>query len=274
MEKVCIVLRVYNRIEDLNYCVKIIRETWKLNHYHILLVSNGEKDGFLIPKSIVENCDEHLNLKENIGHFNGNSQLLLAGLKSIPANCSYTIILEADTWIFGDELINKYIAKLRVEKAVWASAQFYRYITNVATDFAIVDTSFIKANPAVFTFTGTPEYYIGEYLTLHKYKFIYINENMPVNLPKYIKKYPFAPTGRFFVFPRGKMVTHHIESLKGGMEEKKQHFNVVSDSNYFNLKKKVVKRVLKAKMIFWIMMSAVIPYKSWFIQSPKFYSGV
>lgn len=271
MDKVCILIRVYNRIDDLEHCINIIRDTWALNQYHIILVSNGENNGFNIPDSVIKKCDQYVNLNNNVGHFNGNSQLLLAGLNYIPTDCKYTVIVEADTWIYGDQLITKYIKKMADEKAVWASAQFYRYITNVATDFAIVDTSFIGANPEVFTFTGTPEYYIGEYLTLNQYKFIYIRENMPVNLPKYIRKYPFAPTGRFFVFPSGKMVTHHVESLKGGMEEKKLHFNVVADTDYFNLKKKVIKKAFKAKMIFWITLSALIPYKSWFIKTAKFY---
>ncbi|RYY08304.1 MAG: glycosyltransferase family 2 protein [Sphingobacteriaceae bacterium] len=271
MEKVCVLIRVYNRIEDLGYCINIIRDTWKLNNYYILLVSNGEDNGFIVPEWILDQCDEHISLNKNIGHFNGNSQLLLAGLKSIPADCSYTVILEADTWLYKDSIINTYTNKLKEKNAVWASAQFYRYITNAATDFAIIKTSFVKSHPEVFTFVGTPEYYIGEYLTKNKFKFIYIKENMPVNLPKYIRKYPYAPTGRFFVFPRAKMVTHHVENLVGGMDEKKLHFNVISGTDYFDLEKKVVKKAIRIKMKFWIMLSAIIPYKSWFVKTAKFY---
>ena len=106
---------------------------------------------------------------------------------------------------------------------------------NLATDFAIVKTSFVKEHPQVFTFNITPEYYVAQFLKNNGFKFIYIKENMPVNLPRYIRRYPFAPTGRFFVFPKGKMVTHHIESLKDGMNEKKIFFNMIAGKDYFEL---------------------------------------
>lgn len=271
MNRICVLLRVYNRVEDLKYCINIIRDTWKNNNFYIIVVSNGKKDGYVIDDNSIKKIDLLIEIENNVGHFNGNSQLLKAGLKHIPNNCNYTIILEADTWLYGDNIISSYISKLKAQNAVWASAQFYRYITNVATDFAIIKTSFIQSYPEVFTFSGTPEYYIGEYLTKNKHKFLYIKESMPVNLPKYIRKYPFAPTGRFFVFPQAKMVTHHIEVLMGGMDEKKLHFNAVADNNYFNIKLNISYKMLRAKMVFWIMLSALIPYKSWFIKSEKFY---
>jgi hypothetical protein len=41
---------------------------------------------------------------------------------------------------------------------------------------------------------------------------------MPVHVPSYVKyKYPYIPNikeGRFYVFPKSKTVTHHIEYLK------------------------------------------------------------
>lgn len=268
-KNVCILIRVYNRIEDLKYCVDIIRDTWVLNDYYLMIVFNGGEAGFTIDPSTVAKADKVISIKNNTGHFSGNSQLLLEGLPHIPSDCKFTVILEADTWLHGDELIDKYIAKLEVQDAVWASAQFFRYIQNLATDIAIVKTDFVKANPELFKFDQTPEYYVANYLEEHGRNFVYIKELMPVNLPRYIKRFPFAPTGRFFMFPAGKMVTHHIESLKRGMDEKKFYFNVVAGTPYFNVKPSASPALVRLLLKLSVALTVFIPYKSWFISRKK-----
>ena len=76
---------------------------------------------------------------------------------------------------------------------------------------------------------------------------------MPVLLPSYIKKYPFAPQGRFFIFPKSKMLTHHIELLKHGMEEKQAYFNLLSKSSFFSTPIKYSKlKLLQIKLMFAI----------------------
>jgi glycosyltransferase involved in cell wall biosynthesis len=267
--KVCVIIRVYNRVEDLKYCVDIIRDTWKSNDYYVVVVSNGEKDGYIISDDCKNKIDVFVNLTNNVGHFQGNSQLLLEGLKYIPEDCKFTIILEADTWLYGDALIEKYIEKLEKTNAVWASAQFFRYIENLATDIALVNSSFVKEHKKIFTFSGTPEYYVANYLNDNGFKYIYINENMPINMPRYMRKYPFAPTGRFFSFEKSKMVTHHIESLKGGMEEKKFYFNVVAKTKYFNCENNRSHKWIRMQMRIFAAFSYLLPYKSWFIKGKK-----
>ncbi|HLX55071.1 MAG TPA: hypothetical protein VKR58_14090, partial [Aquella sp.] len=119
---------MYNRIEDLKYCISIIKDTWKLNSYYILVVSNGREDGYILDEDSLNKIDHLIEIKNNIGHFKGNSQLLLEGLPYIPHDCEYTVLLEADTWLFSDKLINKYTSKLKEENSVWASAQFFSYV--------------------------------------------------------------------------------------------------------------------------------------------------
>jgi len=266
MNKVCVLIRVFNRTEDLKYCVRIIRDTWKLNDYYIMVVFNGREAGYAIDDETLHHTDLLLEIPNNIGHFSGNSQLLLEGLPRIPDECAYTVILEADTWLYGDELINRYITRMKAEKAVWASAQFFRYVLNLATDFAIVDTRFVKQHPQVFQFDRTPEYYVANYLKDNGQKFIYIRENMPVNLPRYVKKYPFAPTGRFFMFPEGRMVTHHVEALKKGMDEKKFYFNVVAGTRYFQVDDLRSPGLTRFLLGLSMALSALIPYKGWFVK--------
>ena len=266
MEKVCIIIRVYNRTEDLKYCVSIIRDTWKSHNYFVIVVANGRKDGYVINEDTAGRSDLLIETGNNIGHFTGNSQLLLAAVPHIPADCAFTIILEADTWFFGDDLVAKYIHQMKKENAIWASAQFFRYVLNLATDFAIIKTALIRKMPEVFAFSQTPEYYIGNFLMDRGLKFIYIKELMPVSLPRYARKYPFAPTGRFFVFPNGRMVSHHVEHLKNGMAEKKFYFNAVAGRRYFDVPDKYPSWLILAFLRLLSSLSVLMPYKSWFIK--------
>ncbi|MDF2431858.1 MAG: hypothetical protein JWP44_1489 [Mucilaginibacter sp.] len=267
MDKVCVLIRVYNRVEDLKYCLDIIRDTWKNFEYYIIVVTNGIGDGYMIDDDSRAKIDCLVQLENNVGHFNGNSQLLLAGLDSIPAECKYTVLLEADTWLYQDKLIKKYIGQLDAENAVWASAQFFRYILNLATDFAIVKTSIFKAHKNLFVFSKTPEYHVANYLVKNGLKFIYINENMPVSLPKYFRKYPYAYKGRFYTFEKSKMVTHHIEHLADGMEEKKYYFNLVTGVEYFKVNIDQSYTWTRFKIRLAIALSILLPYKSWFLKT-------
>jgi hypothetical protein len=269
MKRVCVLIRVYNRVEDLQYCINIIRDTWKRHHYFILVAFNGEEAGYAIPEETLPKIDLLLTINNNPGHFSGNSQLLLEGLPHIPEDCDYTLILEADTWLYGDGLIEKYIHQLRRENAVWASAQFFRYVLNLATDFALVDTAFVKTHLEVFRFKETPEYYIANFLTDNGFKFIYIHENMPVNLPRYVKRYPFAPTGRFFLFPKAKMVTHHIEALKNGMTEKQSDFNAVAQTRYFDIDARTSPGWTRFGLRLSMALSTLLPYSGWIIKRKK-----
>lgn len=266
MNKICVLIRVYSRVEDLKHCIDIIRDTWGTNEYFLIVVFNGEEDGYQIDNGTVDKIDLLLKIKNNIGHFSGNSQLLLEGLPHVPNDCDYTVILEADTWIYGDQLIGKYINVLKEKQAVWASAQFFRYVLNLATDFAIIKTDFLKSHTDIFKFNKTPEYYVGNYLEKNHFRFVYIKENMPINLPRYIRKYPFAPTGRFFIFPAGKMVTHHIESLKNGMSEKMFNFNMVANNRYFEIPEQQSIRATRFFLKMAVAFTALIPYKGWFIK--------
>lgn len=234
MKNICVLIRVYDRIDDLAYNLKIIRDTWVQNSYSIVVVFNGQQCGYKLPPIINVLADNILILGENAGHLKGNSQLLLEGLKHIQLSVfDYVIILEADTWLYTDQLISKYVGKLEASDAVWASARWYDRFYSLATDFAIIKSSYLKTNSAIFDFATYPECYVCNYLLNHGQKYIWIHENMNVQLPSYIRKFPFAPMGRFYAFPASKMVTHHIEQLKYGMRTKKRHFNIAAKCNYF-----------------------------------------
>jgi hypothetical protein len=271
-QTVCIIIRVYDRVADLELNLEIIKKTWLLNKYYIIISANGVKDGFALPDKVIKLSSKINIIGDNIGHLKGNSQLLLTALPYIPSSCKYTIILEADTWVFSDDLIEKYISLLDASEAVWASAKWYDKCFSLATDFAIIKTEFLYSYSDVFKFSKLPECYVANFLDKNNKKYLYIKENMPVLLPAYIKKYPYSFCGRFFVFPKSKTVTHHVEFLSGGIEEKKFFFNVVSRVHVFDhlyAKKKTSREFLKIKIAH--LFSYIFPRKSWFKKNIRLY---
>jgi len=274
--KIAVLIRVYDRIEDLKYNLQIISDTWKNNDYYIIVVSNGKNNGFDILPESLPLIDKLVILEENAGHRKGNSQLLMEGIKYIPDECNYTLILEADTWMFGDNIISKYTGYLNKSAAVWASADWYDKYYALATDFAIIKTDYIKQHPGIFDFELFPECHISNFLRDTEDGYIWIKENMPVHVPSYVKLgYPYVPNikeGRFYVFPKSKTATHHIEYLKGGMSQKKRYFNILADYDYFPEIKTGNKSWNRFKMNFWINLSKLFFKRSWY--SKKTYKEI
>ena len=275
--KVAILIRVYDRVEDLKHNLQIISDTWKENDYYTIVVSNGKSNGYEVTPDSLPLIDKMVTLEENAGHRRGNSQLLMEGIKYIPSDCKYTLILEADTWMYGDRIISKYTSLLdKSDFAVWASADWYDKYYALATDFAIIKTQYIIKNPGIFDFELFPECHISNFLRDTNAGYLWIKENMPVHVPSYVKyKYPYIPNikeGRFYVFPKSKIVTHHIEYLKGGMEQKKRYFNIIADYNYFTETRSNNKSWNRFKMKFWIGLSKLFVKRSWY--SGKTYKDI
>ncbi|MBS5795209.1 MAG: hypothetical protein KH100_00875 [Dysgonomonas mossii] len=275
--KVAILIRVYDRIEDLKHNLRIISDTWKENDYYTIVVSNGKNNGYEVTPDSLPLIDKLVILEENAGHRRGNSQLLMEGIKYIPSDCKYTLILEADTWMYGDRIISKYTSLLdKSDFAVWASADWYDKYYALATDFAIIKTQYIIKNSGIFDFELFPECHISNFLRDTNAGYLWIKENTPVHVPSYVKyKYPYIPNikeGRFYVFPKSKTVTHHIEYLKGGMEQKKRYFNIIANYDYFTETKSNNKSWNRFKMKFWIGLSKLLVKRSWY--SGKTYKDI
>lgn len=267
--KIAVLIRVYDRIEDLKYNLQIISDTWTENDYYIIVVSNGKRNGYDISPESMPFINKLVVLEENAGHRKGNSQLLMEGAKYIPDDCDFTLILEADTWMYKDTIISKYTELLSQKlDTVWASADWYDKYYALATDFAIIKTDYIKSNPRIFDFELFPECHIANFLRDTNARFIWITENMPVHVPSYVRYgYPHIQNireGRFYIFPKSRIVTHHIEYLKGGMDEKKKYFNVITNSEYFNQINSGNKAWARFKMNFWIGLSKCFVKRSWY----------
>lgn len=276
-EKICVIIRVYNRIQDIECNLEIIRKTWTNNDYYVIVSCNGEQDGYSMTEKIQSLSDKIVKNDGNSGHLQGNSLLLLQALPYIPSDCEYTLLLEADTWLYQDKLICKYIKELKAQKAVWASAKWYDRFHSLATDFAIVNTEFLKKNKAVLEFGIYPETYVASYIHDKGESWVHIKENEPVQIAGYIHKYPYAPFGRFYVFPFSRMVTHHVEHFKRGMDRKKRDFNIFS-GNFFpdNNVRFPVLYLIWMKIL--VCVTLLFPRRSWFAkgefrdEEKKYYS--
>lgn len=265
--KIVIIIRVYNRVWDLMRNLDVITQTWKNNNYDILVVSNGTNNGFVVPDLSAYPSAKLIILDSNSGHFSGNAQLLIEGAKNVHLNnYDYVILLEADTWMYGDDIICKYIKRMQTNDAVWASAKWYDKFLSLATDFAIVKADFLNNNIAIFDFAQNPECCVYNYLHNNGFKYVYIRENMPPMLPSYIKKYPFAPTGRFYTFPYSKMVTHHIEDYpdNSGKNIKLSHFNAMAGFDFFDAQVTKHQSFLRFKIKLSIFVQRVFLRRSWY----------
>jgi len=258
-----IILRVYNRINDLKINIDIIRKFWKSNNYFIICSHNGKDDGYLIPDDIKPFFDVIVETK-NDGHLTGNSKLIFAALEYIPQNTDYVVLLEADTWIFDDALIYKYTNLMMKTGSVWASAEWIEKYYTLGLDFAIIDYNFIKSNSKIFGFSKHAESFVANYLINNNFKYLYIKELMPVHIPSLLRKIYNPTFGRFRVFLKANMITHHIEELKEGMEEKKFYANLVLGYRYFDTSctKNYLKEKIKLCLIDFFL--PIIPKSKWF----------
>jgi len=224
---ISVIIRVFNRLDDLKICLETIRKHWLGANYFVIVVGNGKAFGHQIESSTQQLADKCIQLESNAGHLKGNSQLLQEGLKHLPDNSDFNVILEADTWIFSDAVILKYAEKLKSEKMVWASANWIEKYHSLALDFALIDSSFLKNNPQIFDFTVHAESFVSNYLRHSNNKYCYITECMPVHIPSFMRRFYNPFKGRMRSFTAPQMVTHHIEDLPNGMEDKKLQANIM-----------------------------------------------
>jgi hypothetical protein len=262
--KICVLVRVYNRIRDLQVCLEVVRRGWTLHDYHIVVISNGGEGVFAVPEACERLADRVVHVGTNPGHVSGNSQLLTAGLRNIPEDCSYAVLLEADTWVFSDVVVDGYIRRMEQTGAVWASAEWVERYHSIAVDFAVCQSRFLKAHPEIFEFTRHAETSVCYRLRSLGAKHLLVKEFMPIHVPKLLSPFYNPFQGRRRSFPRVPAVTHHLEDLKGGLEEKMELANYAAGRLEFpvptpgNLRTENLKLRLLEKLLKWA------PRSRWF----------
>jgi len=230
-----------------------------------MIACNGEGNGYPISEAAKTQVDKVIYLDNNAGHLKGSSVLLLNSYPYIPDDCIYTLILEADTWVYEDALISKYIKIMNDCNIDWASARWYDRFHSLATDFALVRTKYIKEHKDLFDFVHFPECHIANHLRDNNGRYVYIKENMQTLIPSYIHfEWPYSKKGRFNCFPTGKMVTHHVEDYKTGFIIKKQEFNAVTGCRYFKDVPESNLVLAKICMRLSHLLQTILPKRSWF----------
>jgi hypothetical protein len=261
---IAVLLRVHDRMADLAVCVDLIRKYWIRDRYHLVVVSNGRPAGHALPESVRAAADHCVELAHNPGHLQGNAQLILAGLRHVPAECRYTVLLEADTWVFSDALVQKYAGRMAAANAVWASAEWIEKCWSLGLDFAVVETAYLQGHPATFNFTADAESWVCNRLRADGRRFLYITENMPVHQPKVLKFFRECHGGRFRSFPLGGMVTHHVEDLPHGLETKKYLANVCLGRREFPLGDLPAIRRAHQRLRLLMTLAACVPRSRWY----------
>lgn len=269
--KVAVILRVYDRTRDCLVNIEVIKKYWTINDYYIVLVTNGVKDGYTLPKEMLFN-GKIVEVESNSGHIAGNAGLLAAGLDNIPSDCEYTVILESDTWLLNDRIIDRYINRLeKDEKLVWASANWVDKYFSLAVDFALIKTGFLHENRKIFDFKNNkaPECYIFNYLKKIGCYHLKIKEIGPVHLPKIVPWGPQVSGRRRRAFPLVPMVTHHIEELSDAISSKKEIANCTAGETVFPEVAEADKNVMALKMyryfyIAYQKMLFMAPRSRWF----------
>jgi len=261
---IAVLLRVHDRMADLAVCVELIRKYWKRDRYHLVVVSNGPAAGHTLPESVRAAADNCVELAHNSGHLVGNAQLLMAGIKHLPAECRYTVLLEADTWVFSDALVQKYVHRLAAENAVWASAEWIEKRWSLGLDFAVAETAYLQGNPEIFNFTTDAESWVCQHLRAGGEHFLYITEAMPVHQPKCLKFFGERHSGRFRSFPRAGMVTHHVEDLPHGLETKQYLANVCLGRREFPVGDARVIRREHRRLRMLMALAPFLPRSRWY----------
>lgn len=222
--RLCVVLRVHTRMADLETLVGIIGRHWTLPR-HLLVVSNGAAAGVAVPERVQQAVDDVLELAHNAGHIGGNAQLLQAALPRIPQDCPYTLLIEADTWLFDDHLLRRYLERLEHTGAAWASAEWQDRWHSVALDLALVRTQVLREHPELLDFRQHAECSVANRLDALGLARLPVTELMPVHIPALLRKVWNHWGGRFRCFPEGPLVTHHSEDLPEGLRTKRAEAN-------------------------------------------------
>lgn len=261
---ICVLVRVYNRLADLAVCLEAIRTHWRLHRYHVVVLSNGRRDGYPLPAHLGSPVAVAVECDAGLGHVAGNSRLLLEGVRHIPGDCDYTVLLEADTWVHTDSVLDRYLGRMKTTGAVWASAEWVEKFQSLAVDFALVRSSFVRDHPDVFEFPAHAEYHVAKHLADRRVPFLHMREHMPVHVPRAMRMFYAGSRGRFRCFPAGAMVTHHVEDLPGGLAEKKRLANATLGRMEYAVAGHEWVRREHRKLVWLQRLARLAPRSAWF----------
>lgn len=150
--KIGVVIYTYDRVDDARINMEIIRNLWSrlslFSDITVIHAYNGKKSWY--PKKYLE--DVLIRMK-NPGHFQGASDLIDAGIKTLMQkykDIDYLVVLAADTWLLKPNYISNVIGGMKMKDLYLATCPWglpnrsdIRDV-GVATDFFILDMKWAK----------------------------------------------------------------------------------------------------------------------------------
>lgn len=237
MKNIAVIIRVFSRVEDTKALVSIIRKYWTQNNYTLFIAHNGLESGYVLDDSLREYA-EIIEIKENSGHRTGARDLVQKAYQHIEKrkDFDYILFIESDFWLFDEKLIQKAIESDKdIASTIWVEKR-----KSLAVDFFLVKSTFIAKHQEILNWDASPETDMGIACREAKASIHIFPELRPTHAPSLLRasfKNCFESThyegGRFRLFPRAKVVSHHVEDLPEGMKTKKSLANALINERFF-----------------------------------------
>lgn len=232
-----VIVRVHDRMDDLGVLLGLIRHRWQRAPRQLVVVSNGMSAGIEVPRDARELADCVIEQDHNTGDCLGSLDLIESGLGVLDPSLDWVVLLEADTWVLDDAVVHRTIEHLAATRQRWASARWVEKRPSLALDFAIFARSLVRDARHLFRRSADDvdaEGLVARRLTQLGETPLLLQEAMPVHVPGFVRRLGFDRyQGRYRSFPGVPMLTHHVEDLPGGMNEKLRLANSVAGKALF-----------------------------------------
>jgi len=241
-KNIAVVIRVFSRIEDALGLIHIIREKWTSHNYTIFVSHNGKKSAHIFPENSLHGVTL-IEVEENSGHLGGAGSLVYEAFDHITEDFDYAIFIESDFWVLDENLILEPLTNdFDVACSIWVES-----IKSMSVDFFILKQSYLAKNKELLNWGKSshteriyPENIVAEYYIKTQAKVYIIQSLRPIHAPssmrKLVKVLPAKNSlcgGRFRLFPKASVVTHHIENIPNGIVRKKQIANALAQEEIF-----------------------------------------
>ena len=229
---IAVVVRVYDRMADLDVALDLIRRRWTRRPVHVIVASNGLTAGHAVSDAARGRADQVVEIADNPGREAGAARLILDGVARVPAGIRHVVLLESDAWVLDDRVLDRHLTAMERSGAAWTSARWIERWSTRALDLALADVRALRAHPG---WLDGPELEARVAGGLADAGLVASDllEAMPVHRPRLLARLGLG--SRRHCFPALPMVTHHVEDLRGGIVEKMAIANACAGTRVFDV---------------------------------------
>ncbi len=237
MKNIAVIIRVFSRVQDTKCLVEIIKKKWTTHNYTLFVAFNGASAGHKLDDYVYENA-QVLEVNNNSGHRTGARDLVQNAYNHIKNdnNFDYLLFVESDFWLLDERLILEGIESDKdLATTIWIEQR-----SSLAVDFFLLKKQALATHTELLNWQDSPETDFRNAvrnagLSVHVFNALR-SIHAPSSMKKILKnsfKPCFYEGGRFRIFEKAKVVTHHIEDLESGLDEKKSIANSVLQEDFF-----------------------------------------